>query len=448
MKAWKKLHRKPDAFLHARNGDHVMIPFECDGCIYRKLRGKNPPKREEDESTTDSMLLAWIRCANLDAFWSLASSTVEGNARKMKLVLKFSTQVELSGPYHHTEALPSHDYCGYEVAIQMLLNSIRPGKNNPKYTQFDTIRKIRTGYSNFIRASNQANSYTLTMNDQGGRYQRISSDACGSLWFKKFLKGCQNRMGQEWMPNKAFNTPLPKRFIREVEDQIAHSTDEDETHEWIVFSAYITTCYVISLRGNEGFLLDLDGLVRHWTKAEQDHIIFALLGTIKGEHHDLAHLIPCTNKTSSGIPVRNIIERLIKHKRKLGFVDGPAISDSKGILYSSQDMNDKMLMLLLKIYDELPDLFPVEIAAMINKPSNDREVILKKYYSVFRTLRRSSNSRALEMNDFLKQDDIDIVNRWRSKEKANGKRPNHSMKQHYAEVSLLLRPFLRYTKAT
>ena len=255
-------------------------------------------------------------------------------------------------------------------------------------------------------------------------------------------------MGQKWMPNKAFSTPLLKRFIREIEEQIAQSTDDDEIHEWIVFPAYITTCYVISLRGNEGFFLDLDGLVRHWTKIEKDHIIFALLGTIKGERHDLAHLIPCINKTSSGIPVRNIIERLIKHKQKFGFVDGSAISDSKGVLFSSQDMDDKiLLLLLLKIYDDLPDLFPVEIVAMVNRPTNHREAILKKYYSSFRTLQRTSNSRALEMNDILKQDDIDIVNRWRSKEKANGKRPNYSMKQHYAEVSVLLRPFLRYTKA-
>lgn len=68
-------------------------------------------------------------------------------------------------------------------------------------------------------------------------------------------------MGQKWMPNKAFSTPLLKRFIREIEEQIAQSTDDDEIHEWIVFPAYITTSYVISLRGNEGFFLDLDGLV-------------------------------------------------------------------------------------------------------------------------------------------------------------------------------------------
>ena len=51
------------------------------------------------------------------------------------------------------------------------------------------------------------------------------------------------------------------------------------------------------------------------------------------------------------------------------------------------------------------------------------------------------------MNDTLKQDDIDIVNRWRSVEKAGGKRPGRQMKQHYAEVAVLLKPYLRYTKA-
>lgn len=31
----------------------------------------------------------------------------------------------------------------------------------------------------------------------------------------------------------------------------------------VVFSCYATLSYVISLRGNEGFLLDLDGMSRH-----------------------------------------------------------------------------------------------------------------------------------------------------------------------------------------
>ena len=70
---------------------------------------------------------------------------------------------------------------------------------------------------------------------------------------------------------------------------------------------------------------------------------------------------------------------------------------------------------------------------------------IAEHYQVFRSLRRSSDSRALEQR--VKDSDIDIVNRWQKIEKAQGSRPTFQMKYHYAEVALLLEPFLRYTFA-
>jgi hypothetical protein len=42
------------------------------------------------------------------------------------------------------------------------------------------------------------------------------------------------------------------------------------------------------------------GLQGHRQPPNSDHVIIALLGKIKGEHHDLAHLVPCVPKTGSG----------------------------------------------------------------------------------------------------------------------------------------------------
>ena len=51
------------------------------------------------------------------------------------------------------------------------------------------------------------------------------------------------------------------------------------------------------------------------------------------------------------------------------------------------------------------------------------------------------------MRHKLNKDDVDIVNRWKSVEAAKGKRPKLAMKQHYADVQVILKPFLSYTKA-
>jgi hypothetical protein len=35
--AWGKRPEPEDEFHFGRNGDHCMVPFECDTCIFRKL---------------------------------------------------------------------------------------------------------------------------------------------------------------------------------------------------------------------------------------------------------------------------------------------------------------------------------------------------------------------------------------------------------------------------
>ena len=80
---WGKRGQKEDDFLKARDGDSLMVPFECDLCIFRKLRRENP----KAQSPSDQLLLLCIRRMNLDAFWSSASSTVRANKNKVNQML-------------------------------------------------------------------------------------------------------------------------------------------------------------------------------------------------------------------------------------------------------------------------------------------------------------------------------------------------------------------------
>jgi hypothetical protein len=66
-------------------------------------------------------------------------------------------------------------------------------------------------------------------------------------------------------------------------------------------------------------------------------IVIALLGKIKGKHHERCHLLPSVPVTQqSGVRVAESLERLIASKRRNGFEDGPAISYEKGEAYSSR----------------------------------------------------------------------------------------------------------------
>ena len=99
---WKGKHRKPKDFLEARNGDALMTLFECNVCVFRKLRGNDP----QPNSQQDKFLLSLIRRANLDAFWSRARSTVAQNLSKVKMMLQFTRNVRLQGPFQSLGPYP------------------------------------------------------------------------------------------------------------------------------------------------------------------------------------------------------------------------------------------------------------------------------------------------------------------------------------------------------
>ena len=86
-KRWKEKRQNPLDFVEARNGDHAMVSFECDQCIFVKLKNRLPTKFSQQ----DKLLLIMIRRINLDAFWARQRSTVRENTSRVKLILSHLT---------------------------------------------------------------------------------------------------------------------------------------------------------------------------------------------------------------------------------------------------------------------------------------------------------------------------------------------------------------------
>ena len=407
-----------------------MVPFECDRCIFLKLKNRLPI----EINPQDQVLMAAIRRINLDAFWARTTTTVTANLSKIKQAWELSELVGLDGGYYQEGPLPAHDHAGYELAVQMVMLSRRPGRHSKTHTQFATIRKLRSAFSNFQRASNKTVSNQLALGNEAGRYNRLYDDPAASLWFSRFYDGCLSRMGEIWKPNRAMSSKLICRLIQEIDSCVVEAEHPVEKHRWTVFHTYVVVSYVISLRGSEGLLLDLAGLNRYVDR-EQRHVVLTLLGRVKGETFDSAHLFFSVNTTGSGIPVRDSVCRLMALHAQAGRQSGPAISDHLGNLYSTRALDGMFLEVIEPLFDNERSLFPPDI---------EREH-LSSVYQVFRTLRKSSDSRALDMG--VGQSDIDTVNRWSKVEKAGARRPRLEMRQHYAQPELLVKPFLRYTEA-
>jgi hypothetical protein len=114
-----------DRFRSGRNGDDLLMSFECDFCVFEKLFGRDTWTGFGEGC---HFAMACIRRVNLDACWSRASSTVQANTYKVREGLSISHEDgddrSISKPW---SLYLRHDHCGYEVAIQMVVASLDTG---------------------------------------------------------------------------------------------------------------------------------------------------------------------------------------------------------------------------------------------------------------------------------------------------------------------------------
>jgi hypothetical protein len=410
-----------------------MTPFECDLCIFRKLKSRDPfPNR-----AVDQLLCQAICRVCLDAFWSRSSAAVTQNAGVVQRMLKCSVSLELSGPFPDFGPYPPFDHCGYEIAINMVIASLKPGRHTTDHLQFDTICKLRSAFSNFIRAAPFSNAYPWVVGDGDGKhFQRLALDPCGSLWFLRFIDGCKKRMGQDWRPDQAISVELLLAVLEYVDAKITETQDSNRAHLLTLAGAFFAVTFVILLRGPEGLLLDLEGLIKERNRNTSQYIILALWGEIKGEHHERAHLLPSVNRTGSGIKIREWVGKAVSLAQAQGRSRGSLMLNHSGKKITSNQLNEIFHEALTAIYRA----GNVEFSTCI-KSEDD----IPEHFNTFRSMRRGSDTRAHE--EGVSKPDIDIVNRWKAEVKAGTRKPGLSISQMYTDPMLLLKPFLRYTAA-
>ena len=411
-------------------GDHLITPFECDRCVFVKLKGRLPTK----DAQKDRLLLAAIRRVNLDALWSRETTTVKRNLAGVRKIICTSASAGLMGPFKSHGPMPPCDHCGHEIAIDMVLASRTAGRHSKEYSQFDAIRKLRTAHANFERISSVKAYAAMALDNGMGDSEDAMALATSSTWFRRFAIGCKARMGQVCRPNLALSTKLIVCLLTMVGQLINETEKIEDQFELVVFGSFIVCSHVLSLRGSEGMMVNLSTL-RKYREASLEGIMIGLKGKIKGEANERDHLFYCANETSSGIKVRRWTELLLLAHERAGRQGGPAITDWAGKPLKTSEIDDHLHFYLGKLWEE-GHKFPAEISSLED---------IAERFSIYRSLRRASDTRALEMK--VSEADIDIVKRWKSVEGAKGSRPGRSMRQHCAEVSNLKLPFLRYTKA-
>ena len=416
-----------------RDGDHLHVTMHCDLRVFRNLTFRNPIETSE----VDELLLCCIRRVNLDAFWSRASKTVGATKRDVGTMLRLWESVGIVPTFQALGPFPVGDTLGYGLAIAMVLKSLEPGAYNSNYQQFETIRRLRCGFSNTYAASLQCfeNMHSLGMDKSKIHLSKCPSQ---SLWFEKFALGCSLRMGAEVHSDKAVSLPLVHAFFSLIEQEWKGAESLPERSKLASIGAYVAVAFCGSFRGPEVFLVDLFGL-RQYLQTPMfeeslnniEYVVVPLLGTFKGETGIQYHLTPMVARTGSGSEVKRWLLRLIGVCEEAGITHGPAFCDSFGNVAKTEVYENAIL----------------ERFCVIQRQSSliPKDVNVYEDFGVSRSFRRGSTSEARVRG--VTDRDVDFINRWRNHENAKGRKPRRSMRDHYSDIEILVPGLLRYSMA-
>jgi hypothetical protein len=423
-------------FKTARTGDYLMTMFQCDLCHFRNCYKRDP----DSDNEAHQMAMKCIRRANLDAMWSRETSTVTGNYQAAKKIAEKARSVEMP----RDELFPRmgpwriEDSSGMGIAVCVLLRTLDRGINEPTI-QFGTARKFRSAFSNIWGASLEGDQNAVAVRDMTKMHQ--TNCPTNKAWFERFEKGLHSRMGDKSNPDLAMSIEVIHELMRVFDEEWENCEDAwgSEARGDILFPAlFCILTFCASLRGEETPLMDLSGVLNHYLEGrdhpteELRHVTIPLLGRFKTETGEHYHMIPVVWETSSGLCPGMWYMRMIEWYQALGISHGPVFRNEQGKRIAASEYEYIVISKLEDIQMRHPEWIP-------------RSVNVADAYGLRRSMRKGSETEAL--NQKVDPLDIHFMNRWRVVENAKGKNPMLRMISHYAEMRLLLKTMLRYSRA-
>jgi hypothetical protein len=246
-----------------------------------------------------------LRRCNLDAFWGREPTTVLANRRNVDQLIQSWTGVLSAEPsLPSLGPFPPEDCFGITGSVGMLLKSLKVGRY-ADYTQFETMRKLRSAYSNLHHASAVGSTSMMTLGKDTAK-TFLSTCPTNSLWFERFCKGCFKRMGQESHQDLAMSIKVLLALLEILEAEWL-AADGQIREGLAMVGAFVCIAFGGSFRGDEVFHTDLYGLLKYsrtpLVENNLRYVLIPLLGRFKNEEGEHYHLIPLAYTTHSGISI-------------------------------------------------------------------------------------------------------------------------------------------------
>jgi hypothetical protein len=160
-----------------------------------------------------------------------------------------------------------HVFC---VSFSMLCHSRRPGKHSKLYTQFATIRKQRSAYSNLYSVSKDLVDKGVVLAVGSITNARMMNCSKNSLWFSHWSSGCETRMEFILKQNKkAISIVVMKSLIENFHEAIREAGSSSRKQRILCMGlVYSIILFKASLQGSEGLKLDMETLIKYWEKGK------------------------------------------------------------------------------------------------------------------------------------------------------------------------------------
>ena len=323
---------------------------------------------------------------------------------------------------------PLSDVDGMRAACCALLRSTDPGKNEAA-VQCKTAIFARTAFSNLWRASTEGAKETAAVNDRAKF--KITSSPASSDWFDRFNRGMHKRMGDKTIKDQAISMELMLALMDIFERDLDEAGNDLDAQAPVLFAAgFVIVGCCASLRGEEIPLMDLEETISMHKKgvshpvAAQRHAVVPLVGRFKTEIGERHHKLPLALVTKSGSEPGKWVGRMVAWHEAKAVGKGPVFrilgsSDRVTATHCDCDVCGRI--------EEIQATQPGIV---------DQDLDVHDRHSMRRSLRRGSDTQALIQR--IPTHVVEMFNRWRAKEAAQGRNVTMSVFQSCADMIMAL----------
>jgi hypothetical protein len=414
-------------FQHGRKGDYLITPFQCELCHFRNIQKRSPVKGD----ARDDRVIMLMRRANLDALWSRESSTVAGSFRNITKLEKISENLGM------TQVIPSmgpfalKDEFGMHLAICLLERSLDGGRNE-RLVQFNTVRQLRSAYSNAYHASREHIGGVSTF-ALGSKKLLTTNCPSYGMWYDRFMVGFYKRVGELLVQDTAISIEILHAVQTNLEDDWSRCDTMVDRLRVAELGFIFVVGFCTGLRGEELMMIDLAGCLKHQSEAlahKTPHVVIALWGRFKGVKGEAYHLMPVVQKTATGLRPGDWFERLLSVLKEAGLRNGKVLRGTTGGAAKIGHYAEGFHQCLEQVQETSPDLM-------------EMNVDVREDYGLSRSCRRGVTTHA--RNQGVEPQVVEANNRWRKEERARGGNPHLSMMDYYTDIKQSLPLLLKFS---